>query len=78
MKICFGPITIDPKRVHRFKRIGSRVCVLEFVTGGSITVTCGVETSDKSTIAFPGTPEDLQEFLVNRTYAFLLKVHPAP
>ena len=63
MKICFGPITIDPKRIHRFKRIGSRVCILEFITGEAITVVCGVKTPDNSTISFPGTPEDLQELL---------------
>jgi len=64
MKIRLGPITIDPKHVHRLKRIGSRVCILQFITGESITVTCGVKTPDKSRISFPGTPEDLEELLV--------------
>ena len=63
MKIRLGPTTIDPKRVHRFKRIGSRVCLLQFITGESITVVCGVKTPDHSTISFPGTPEDLKELL---------------
>ena len=63
MKIHFGPITIDPKRVSRFKRIGSRVCTLKFITGEFITVTCGVKTPANGTISFPGTPEDLEELL---------------
>lgn len=63
MKIRLGSITIDPKRVYHFKRIGSRVCLLQFITGESITVACGVKTPDNSTISFPGTPEDLQELL---------------
>ena len=63
MKIRLGPITIDPKRVYHFKRIGSRVCILQFITGESKTVTCGVKTPDNSMISFPGTPEDLQELL---------------
>ena len=69
MKIRLGPITIDPKRIHRFKRIGSRVCILQFVTGESITVVCGVKTPDHNTISFPGTPEDLQELLAKYTEA---------
>ena len=63
MKIRLGSITIDPKRIHRFRRIGSRVCLLQFITGESITVVCGVKTPDHNTISFPGTPEDLEEFL---------------
>ena len=63
MKIRLGRITIDPKRVQNFKRIGSRVCILGFITGESITVTCGVKTPNNNTISFSGTPEDLEEFL---------------
>ena len=63
MKIRLGPITIDPKRVYHFKRIGSRVCLLQFMTGESTTVVCGVKTPDNSIISFPGTPEDLKELL---------------
>lgn len=59
----FGPMTIDPKRVNRFKQIGSRVCILGFLTGESITVTCGVKTPANGTISFPGSPEDLKELL---------------
>lgn len=63
MKIRLGHITIDPKQVNRFKRIGSRVCILQFITGESITVACGVKTPSNNTISFPGTPEDLKELL---------------
>lgn len=63
MKILLGPIAIDPKRGHGYKRIGSRVCILQFITGESITVACGVKTPDRNTISFPGTPEDLKELL---------------
>ena len=63
MKIRLGHITIDPKRVNHFKQIGSRVCILEFITGESITVACGVKTPDNNTISFSGTPEDLKELL---------------
>ncbi len=63
MKICLGPIKIDSERVNRFKQIASRVCILGFITGESITVTCGVKTPANSTISFPGTPEDLKALL---------------
>ena len=63
MKIRLGPIKIDPERVNRFKQIASRVCILGFITGESITVTCGVKTPASSTISFPGTPEDLKKLL---------------
>lgn len=63
MKICLGSTTIDPKRVNCFKRIGSRICILRFITGESITVICGVKTPDNNTISFSGTPEDLKELL---------------
>lgn len=63
MKIRLGHITIDPKRVNHFKQIGSRVCILEFITGESITVACGVKIPDHHTISFPGTPDDLKELL---------------
>ena len=40
-----------------------KVCILQFITGESITVVCGVKTTDNSTVSFPGTPEDLKELL---------------
>lgn len=67
MKICLGRRTIDPKQISQFKRIGSRVCILEFITGESITVVCGVKTPDNNTVSFPGTAEDLQELLAEYT-----------
>lgn len=63
MKIHLDPTTIDPKRVRRFKRIGSRVCILQFITGESITVVCGVKPPDNNIISFLGTPEDLEELV---------------
>ncbi|MDE0685682.1 MAG: hypothetical protein OXI63_22365 [Candidatus Poribacteria bacterium] len=62
MKIRLGRKTIDPKEVNHFKRIGSRICILEFITGESITVACGVKIPD-NTISFAGTPEDLKTLL---------------
>lgn len=62
MKIRLGRKTIDPEEVKHFRRIGSRACVLEFTTGESITVACGVKTRE-NTISFPGTPEDLKALL---------------
>ncbi len=62
MKIRLGRKTIDPKGVNHFKQIGSRVCILEFVTGESITVACGVKIPN-NTISFAGTPEDLKALL---------------
>lgn len=62
MKIRLGRKTIDPKEVNCFKRIGSRICILEFITGESITVACGVKIPD-NTISFAGTPEDLKTLL---------------
>ena len=60
MKICLGRETINPKEINCFKRIGSRVCILEFITGESLTVACSVKTPDNNTVSFPGTPEDLK------------------
>ena len=62
MKIRLGRKTIDPEEVSHCKQIGSRVCILEFVTGESITVACGVKIPD-NTISFAGTPEDLKALL---------------
>ena len=63
LKIRLGGKTIDPRRVSSIKRVGSRVCILKFVTGESITVTCGVEVFDTMRISFPGTPEQLKALL---------------
>lgn len=62
MRIRLGRKTIDPEEVNHFKQIGSRICILEFVTGESISVTCGVKIPN-NTISFSGTPEDLKAFL---------------
>ena len=62
MKIRLGRKTIDPEEVKHFRHIGPRVCLLEFITGESITVACGVKTPD-NTISFAGTPEDLKALL---------------
>lgn len=62
MKIRLGRKTIDPEEVNHFEQIGSEVCLLEFVTGESITVKCGVKIPD-NTISFGGTPEDLKALL---------------
>ena len=69
LKIRLGGKTIDPRRVSSIKRVGSRVCILKFVTGESITVTCGVEVLDAMRISFPGTPEQLKALLSVYTQA---------
>ena len=63
LKIRLGGKTIDPRRVSNIKRVGSRVCKVKFVTGESITVTCGVEVPDTMRISFLGTPEQLKALL---------------
>ena len=63
LKIRLGGKTIDPRRVSSIKRVGSRVCNVKFVTGESITVTCGIEVPDAMRISFPGTPEQLKSLL---------------
>lgn len=63
LKIQLGGKTIDPRRVSSIKRVGSRVCNVKFVTGESITVTCGVEVPDSMRISFLGTPEQLKALL---------------
>lgn len=63
LKIRLGGKTIDPRRVRSIRRVGSRVCNVKFVTGESITVTCGVEVPDAIRISFPGTPEQLKALL---------------
>lgn len=62
MKIRLGRKTIDPEKVNHFKPIGPRVCILEFITGESITVACSVKIPN-NTISFAGTPEDLKTLL---------------
>lgn len=63
LKMRLGGKTIDPSRVSSIERIGSRVCVVKFVTGESIGVLCGVEVLDPMRISFPGTPEQLETVL---------------
>ena len=63
LKMRLGGKTIDPSRVSSIKRVGSRVCVVKFVTGESISVTCCVEVPDPMRISFPGTPEQLETVL---------------
>lgn len=59
-----GSKTIDPTRVSSIKRAGSKVCVVKFVTGESISVMCGVKAPDPMRISFPGTPEELKALLL--------------
>ena len=63
LKLRLGGKTIDPRRVSSIKRVGSRVCIVKFVTGESIIVTCGVKVPDAMRISFPGTPEQLKALL---------------
>ena len=63
MKLKLGSKSIDPTRVCSVKRIGSRVCILKFVTGESITVMCSVKFPDNMWISYPGPPEDLKALL---------------
>lgn len=63
LKIRIGGKTVDPSRVSSIRRVGSRVCIVKFITGESITVTCGVEVPDPMRISFPGTPERLKALL---------------
>ena len=69
LKIRLGGKTIDPTRVRYCKRIGSRLCLVGFVTGETITVTCGLQTPDTMKISFAGTPEDLKALLAEYTEA---------
>ena len=62
-KMRLGSKTIDPSRVSGIKRVGSRVCILKFITGELISVTCGIEVPDSMRISFPGTPERLKALL---------------
>lgn len=67
LKIRLGGKTIDPTRVRYCKQIGSRICKIGFITGETITVTCGVQTPDTMRISFVGTPEDLKALLATYT-----------
>ena len=69
LKMRLGGKIIDPNRVISIERVGSRVCNIKFVTGESITVTCGVEVPDPMRISFPGTPEQLESLLSVYIYA---------
>lgn len=69
LKIRLGGKTIDPIRVSYCKRIGSRICVIGFVTGETIKVTCGIQTPDTMRISFAGTPKDLKTLLADYTEA---------
>lgn len=63
LKIRLGGKSIDPTRVSSIRRASSRVCNVKFITGESITVTCGVQGPDSIRISFPGTPEQLKALL---------------
>ena len=67
LKIRLGGKTIDPIRVSYCKQIGSRICVVGFVTGETIKVTCGIQTPDTMRISFAGTPEELKALLAEYT-----------
>ena len=54
LKIHLGGTTIDPRRVWSLRRIGSRVCLLKFITGETLSIVCGVEGPETMRISFPG------------------------
>lgn len=63
MKMQLGGKVIKLNRVHKAKRIGARGCIIEFHTGESIRVVCGVEVPDGMAISYKGSADDLIAFI---------------
>lgn len=63
MKMQLGGKTIKLNRVHEAKRVGVRGCLIQFITGESIRVTCGVKAPDGMSITYEGSADDLVAFI---------------
>ena len=63
MKICLGSKPILLSRVHRVRRVGQRIAQIDFKTGESIQVKCGVHSPDGLTISYHGTFEELEALI---------------
>ena len=65
MKVQLGSKEIQLSRVQRVRRVGQYIAQIDFKTGESIHVKCGVHCSDGMTISYHGTFEELKA-LVDR------------
>ena len=63
MKIKLGDKEINPKRVRKVSRVGSRIAHIQFKTGESIKVVCGVCSQETGFVSYSGSYEQLKEFI---------------
>ena len=59
MKLRLGSKVIQLCEVQRVRRVGRRTAQIQFFSGKSIKVTCGMNFPDGGIICFPGSLEDL-------------------
>ncbi|RKU24680.1 hypothetical protein C6503_00190 [Candidatus Poribacteria bacterium] len=63
MKLQLGGKQIQLSRVQRVCRVGQYVAQIDFKTGESIHVKCGVHFPDGMTISYHGTFEELKALI---------------
>ena len=63
MKLQLGSKQIQLSRVQRVRRVGQYVAQIDFKTGESIHVKCGVHCPDGMTISYHGTFEELKALI---------------
>ncbi len=63
MKFQLGSKQIQLSRVHRVRRVGQYIAQIDFKTGESIHVKCGVHSPDSVAISYHGTFEELKALI---------------
>lgn len=63
MKLQLGGKQIQLSRVYRVRRVGQCTARIDFKTGESIHVRCGVPFSDGMTISYHNTFEELKALI---------------
>ncbi len=63
MKLKLGNMTIQPRKIKRLHRLGSRIAVITFKNGETLRVICGVSVPEKGFACFLGTYEELKSLI---------------
>ena len=63
MKLQLGGKQIELGRVHRVRRVQQYIAQIDFKTGESIRVRCGVHFPDGMIISYHGTFEELKALI---------------
>ena len=63
MKLQLGGKQIELSRVHRVRRVRQYIAQIDFKTGESIRVKCGVHFPDRMIISYHGTFEELKALI---------------